>query len=115
MKPKILAITIICLAKLNAIAAYAQVNEITSPTDLTISGLIISILNLLGIVVLLALLAMLIYGGFVRITAAGDPEKEAQSTKILTAAVIGFLIIALSPLLINFLGQLLGLGVLIGL
>jgi hypothetical protein len=53
----------------------------------------------------------MIYGGFVRMTAAGDPDKEQKSMKILTAGIIGFVIIALTPLIINILGKFLGIDV----
>lgn len=96
-------------------SAFAQAaGDIQSPTSITITQLFQSIVSLLVPIILLVLVGMIIYGGYVRMTAAGDAEKEQQSNQILTAAIIGFIIIALSPLIINLLGQFLGTGRLIG-
>lgn len=46
-----------------------------------------------------------IYAGFVRMTAAGNPEKEAKSMKIAIAAAVGFIIITLAPLFVRVLGS----------
>lgn len=88
--------------------------SIRPPTDRTLVELIQGVIGLLPGLILLVLLGMFIYGGYVRLSAAGDADKEEQSNKILTAAVLGFVIIALAPLLINLLGQFLGLGTLVG-
>ncbi|MFW5702565.1 MAG: hypothetical protein ACOCXP_01210 [Candidatus Dojkabacteria bacterium] len=82
---------------------------ITSPTDITILSLIRGVVSLLPGLIVMVFLGMLIYGGFVKMTAAGDPEKEKQSSQILTAAVVGFVIIVISPFVINILGRLLGI------
>lgn len=88
--------------------------EITPPTNITITGLVVGITNILPALIILVFFAIIVYGGFVRMTAAGDPEKEQLSVKIITGGVIGFLIIVLSPLIINLLGSLLSLGTLVG-
>jgi hypothetical protein len=106
-------ITTIGVFVLLASPVLASAGQVVAPTALSIADLIKGVLQFLPILVLVVLLGMLIYGGFVRMTAAGDEDKEKQSSQILTAAVIGFIIIALSPLLINFIGTLLGLGQLI--
>jgi len=56
----------------------------------------------------LAFLAMLIYGGFTYLTAAGNPEKEALAKKILTYAVIGFIIIVIAPVVVGIISALFG-------
>lgn len=53
----------------------------------------------------LGFIASVIYAGFVRMTALGNPEKEAKSMKIAIAAAVGFAIIALAPLLVTLLGN----------
>jgi len=89
--------------------------QIVSPTSISLSGLIKTVAGIIPVVVIIVLFGMFVYGGFTRMTAAGNAEQEEKSTNILRAAVIGFIIIALSPLLINILGKLLGVqGNLIG-
>lgn len=83
--------------------------DVIVPTDITIIGLVRGALRLLPTLILLVFLVVMIYGGYTRMTAAGDAEKEKLSTQILTAGVIGFVIIALSPLIINLLGRFLGI------
>lgn len=52
--------------------------------------------------------AMIIYGGWVRMTAAGDDKKVASSVKIITAAATGFAIAVLAPTILNFATGLIG-------
>jgi hypothetical protein len=85
--------------------------DVISPTDITILGLIRGVLSVLPPLILLVFLGVMMYGGYTRMTAAGDPDKEKTSNQILTAGVIGFVIIALSPLIINVLGRLLGIDI----
>ncbi len=54
----------------------------------------------------LLLFAMFIAGGITRLTAAGDAEKEKESQKILTNAVIGTVIIILARVIMQALGAL---------
>lgn len=56
----------------------------------------------------LGLLTMLVYAGFTRLTSAGDAEKEKKSMQILTATITGFVIIALSGIIVNTVCALLG-------
>jgi hypothetical protein len=50
------------------------------------------------------------YGGWVRLTAKDDAEKVASSTKIIVAAIVGFVIIALAPVIMQFVSSLLGVS-----
>ena len=59
-------------------------------------------------IAIIALIGVIIYGGFTRLTAAGDPEKEKKSMQILTAGIVGFLIIVFAGVLVGFIGDLLG-------
>ena len=52
----------------------------------------------------LALLIMLVYAGFTKMTAAGDPEKEKKAMQIIQASIIGFSIIALATIIVATLG-----------
>lgn len=84
--------------------------DVITPTDITVIGLVRGLLNLVPTLVLVVFLGIIIYGGFMRMTSAGNAEKEEQSTKILTAGIVGFIIIALAPFIINILGRLLGIN-----
>ncbi len=77
--------------------AFANVSQILS----TFSALIVPIAIFLFLI-------MIIYGGFTKLTAAGDAEKEAKAMKILEAGIIGFVIIVLAPLIVNIITSLLG-------
>lgn len=56
----------------------------------------------------LAFVGAWIYAGFLRITAAGNPEKVKKSNQILTNSIIGFVIIALTGVIVNTMCALLG-------
>jgi len=75
-------------------------------------GSLEEIINVLGglirPIVILALIVMLMYGGWVRLTARDDPKKVEASSKIITAAIVGFAIIVLAPVIVRFVGSLLG-------
>jgi hypothetical protein len=55
----------------------------------TVSLIITIVLGLLGIL----FLVLMVYAGFLWMTAQGDEEKVAKATKMITAAVIGLIII----------------------
>ena len=59
-------------------------------------------------VVILAFLAGVIYGGWTYLTAGDDDKKVESSKKIITASAIGFAIIAFAPIIVEFIGTLLG-------
>lgn len=88
----------------------ARAEEI--PCPLNNCDLIENISRLTGLVrpiAIIALIGVIIYGGFTRLTAAGDAEKEKKSMQILTAGIVGFLIIALAGVIVGFIGQILGI------
>lgn len=64
--------------------------------------------NVLRQVVLLAFVGLLIYGGWVRMTAQDDVKKVESSQKIIVAAIIGFAIIVLAPVIVEFVGSIVG-------
>ncbi|KXK26789.1 MAG: hypothetical protein TR69_WS6001000810 [candidate division WS6 bacterium OLB20] len=86
-------------------------NTIQNPLNSLFSdiGSIFSTLSAFIIpVATLAFLAMIIYGGFTYLTAAGSDEKVAQAKKILTFAVIGFIIILVAPVVVGIISALFG-------
>lgn len=66
------------------------------PTNTSIAGIIgqiiYAILGFLGVVFII----LLIYGGFIRMTAQGAPDKIKTSTGIITSAIVGIIIILAS-------------------
>lgn len=86
--------------------------EVPSPIDPSIEniGQIISkISGLITPISVLGFIFTVIYAGFVRMTAAGDPEKEKKGMKIAVGAAIGFAIMALAPLFVKVLARIMGL------
>ena len=82
--------------------------------DYTVSdivGMSITISNwIFGIVGSLTLL-MFVYGGFMFLISAGSSDKVSSAKKIITAAVVGLIIVFASYVIINFvLGTILGVG-----
>jgi hypothetical protein len=64
--------------------------------------LVVELLNLaVGFSVIVAII-MVIYGGYTFITANGDAENIAKGGKILTAAIVGMVIVFLARLIIVF-------------
>lgn len=59
-----------------------------------------AILSLLGIV----FLCLMIYGGFLWMTAAGDEQKVKKSIDIITAAIIGLIIVTSAYAITAFVG-----------
>lgn len=61
---------------------------------ITILNFVLSFLGILAV-------AMIIYGGFLYVSSAGNQEKTDQGKKIVTYAVIGIVIILISFALVN--------------
>ena len=98
----------IALYSLNTVTVFAQNNGFLQATDnpSTVSNatggetsaraLVLTIVNFfLGFLGLIAVL-MIIYGGVLVLTSAGNPEGADKGKKILTYAAIGIVIILLS-------------------
>lgn len=65
-------------------------------------------LSILRFVVIILLVVAVMYGGFTRLTSQGDADKIAKSQKIIVSAIVGFAIIVLAPVIVQFFGTLLG-------
>lgn len=86
----------------NASAVY------TTPSTL-INLILRNVYALVGLI----LIAMLIYGGFIIISSAGeDPKKQAQGQQLITQALIGFLIVIASYLIVKLIETLTGFSIL---
>lgn len=66
------------------------------------------VLGLFRPVVVITLVAVLMYGGWVYLNAGDQDDQVAKARKIITAAVVGFIIIVLAPAIAQFVGALLG-------
>jgi len=79
-----------------------------NPLFCDISSIISTLSAFILPVATLVFLTMLLYGGFVYLTAGGSDEKVALAKKILTYAVIGFIIIVVAPVIVGIIGALFG-------
>ena len=61
---------------------------------------------------IMLLLWMLVWGGFTKLRAAGNPDEEKKAMAIIRSAIIGFVIIAVAPLIIETIGLILGIELL---
>ncbi len=59
----------------------------------------------------LALLIYLVLGGLQMMTSRGDPKAIQSAQGKITNAIIGFIIVAFAYLIVQILGQILGVGV----
>lgn len=74
----------------------------------TLEDVINAFLTLLRFIVIIVLIIALMFGGFTRITSQGDADKIAKSQKIIVSALIGFAIVILAPVIVEFAGRLFG-------
>ncbi|MBI2577519.1 MAG: choice-of-anchor D domain-containing protein, partial [Candidatus Wildermuthbacteria bacterium] len=74
----------------------------------TFTGLITKIVEFLITLALIILPIIIVWGGLMFLTAAGEPAKIQKAKQILTYSVIGFVIMLLSRAVIEFVQNLLG-------
>jgi len=104
----ILAISItIFLLNSSSVLALGGTNQIISPVGSSLQGLFETITGYIRPAVLLTFLFIIIYGGYMKLSAAGNAEQEEKSMKIITAGIIGFIIIVIAPVLVDFVAQIL--------
>lgn len=92
-------------------SAFAGIdaNEIPNPLGDDFAGLFANLTSLIRPFIILSFLAVMIYGGYLKMTAAGNAEQEEKASKTFTAGIIGFVIIVLAPLIVSVVQQLIGL------
>ncbi|MFZ3100047.1 MAG: hypothetical protein WA103_02315 [Minisyncoccales bacterium] len=76
--------------------AAAEKFEFTNPVNKNLDQLISSVMGFLFGVALLVCPILIIWGGFMIATSGGDQEKTKKGRQIITVAVVGLVIIALS-------------------
>lgn len=100
---------LLLLFVLGTVPVSAAENKIPPPTSLgSIGELINKVSGVTTPLAVVGFIFMVIYAGFVRMTAAGSPDKEAKGMKIAVSAAIGFAIIALAPLLVKVIANIIG-------
>ncbi|MFA6588432.1 MAG: pilin [Patescibacteria group bacterium] len=69
-------------------------------TDLkqTILNVVSFVLGLLGLIAVV----MILYGGFIWLTAGGNEDKVGSAKKIISSAIIGLIIVLLAWAIVNF-------------
>lgn len=100
------AITVMMLAL--PVVALAQVNINTIPgatfglgtADLqsTVVKIIQWVLGFLGLIAVI----MILYGGFIWMTAGGNEDKVATAKKIISAAVVGLIVVLVAWAIVTF-------------
>lgn len=89
--------------------AGADVNEIPNPLGDDFSQLFSNITSLIRPIIILSFLGIMIFGGYLKMTAAGNAEQEEKAAKTFVAGIIGFVIIILAPLIVSVVQQIIGL------
>lgn len=74
---------------LDSVASQAGYNTETTSVDPLIASIIQSLLSLLGVI----FLVLMVYGGYLWMTAAGNEEKVTKAKNLITAAIIGLIIV----------------------
>ncbi len=64
----------------------------------TVLNIISFVLGLLGLIAVI----MILYGGFIWLTAGGNEDKVGSAKKIISAAIIGLIVILLAWAIVNF-------------
>lgn len=96
--------------------AFAQTTFDIKPTgiikagDKTIPQIVTFIVAIVSAVAILATLVYLVWGAIKWITSGGDKTKVEAARGQIVAAIIGFVIVVLSFIILNVVATLLGLG-----
>jgi hypothetical protein len=88
------------------VATFAQVPTSVTPVgsadDLTVSSLLVNIINwVLGFSAAIAVL-FLIFGGILYVVSAGNADRSKQARQTILYAVIGLIVIVLSFVIVDF-------------
>jgi len=102
------ALTLLTIAG-RAFAYDTSLGNIAPPIDGDLFKFIGDMSSYIRPLVGLGFLAVVIYGGWTRMTATGNAEKEKKSMQILIAGVVGFIIIVLAPVIVKLISGLIGL------
>ena len=82
-------------------------------TQITDLGRLVSIVASNAIVIAgIILLFLFIFAGFQMITGAGNPQKQQQAQQIMTAGIIGFILVVAAFLIVRLIESTLGITIL---
>lgn len=96
----------------------ADINSVTLPTDPVagkfsdVGDIVTTLLPYIYVVAGLILLVMLIAGGLTLMTAAGNPDKIKSGYGRITSALVGFLIIFISYIVVQLVEIIFGVAIL---
>jgi len=83
--------------------------KIPNPTKYgSLEEVINAVASVAKVVFTLTFAGVILYGGFMRLTSGGEEKKVEQSTKIITAGIVGFAIIVFAQPISEFVAKLLG-------
>ena len=95
----ILGITLLPNVALAQLAAPKTIGGLSERSlDVTINNILTAVLGLVGIIAL----GVILYGGFRWMTAAGNEEAVGEAKKIITAGVIGLIIVIVAWAVFSF-------------
>ena len=77
-------------------------------TDKSIQNILIDIIDASLSLLFLVVLGFMIYGGYFWMTSMGNEEKVKKSKQILTASIVGLLIVLMSLSIVNFVSNAIG-------
>lgn len=77
--------------------------------DFTLSKVISSIINFLYAISGIILFFVIVWGGYMFLTSRGDAEKVGQAKAVISSGLIGFILLVVSGLLVQFLALIFGL------
>lgn len=105
----ILGIMILFPSESHAVGIINPVSEAFKDLETSIS----TISRWIRPIAVLLYLAMLLYAGYMRLTAGADPEKAKKAILIIGYSTTGFALIMLAPLIIATIGAIFGIDLLI--
>ena len=85
-----------------------QLGQIQPPVNKNIFEVISDLSSYIRPLILVVFLGVIIYAGITIQTSAGDPEKQKKGWDTLKAGIVGFIIIALAPVIVEIVGRLIG-------
>lgn len=94
-----------------ATPVYAQAVKIENPVLFPdLESIINFFLGLVRPIIILVFIGTLMYGGWVYLNAKDDAGQTKKAKQIITASIIGFIIIVLAPVIVQLAGSLLGIN-----
>ncbi|MEI7578959.1 MAG: hypothetical protein WCJ58_02840 [bacterium] len=95
------------------VLAIAIANPVSSKYG-DLAKIIGSAFDWVRVLAAIALLGYTTYGGYTKLTAGGDAEKDKQAMLIIRNGVIGFTIIMIAPIVVRTIGAILGVKNILG-